>query len=265
MPSLPIFQVDAFADRPFTGNPAAVCPLQTPLPDALMQNIAAENNLSETAFFHPQGDGVFALRWFTPTVEVELCGHATLASAFVLMTALEPARTEVVFNTRSGLLTVNRSGHLYQLDFPLQAPVGVAEVTTPVADALGASPIEIVRARSWLALFSSADQIRRLAPDMAALARLGTAVCVTAPADQENPGVDFVCRYFAPGFGVPEDPVTGSAYCMLAPYWAARLGKSRLRARQLSRRGGEVLCESRGARVLISGAARLVLTGQFHY
>ena len=263
MPSLPIFQVDAFADRPFTGNPAAVCPLPAPLPDALMQNIAAENNLSETAFFHPQDDGAFALRWFTPTVEVELCGHATLASAFVLMTQLEPARASVAFTTRSGRLTVNRSGELYQLDFPLQRPERVAEDSGPVAIALGATPVEILRARSWVAVFSSADEIRRLAPDMAALARLGTAVCVTAPADTDS--LDFVSRYFAPGFGVPEDPVTGSSYCMLAPYWAARLGRSRLRARQLSRRGGAVECEAREARVLIRGAARLVLTGQFHY
>ena len=276
MASLPIFHVDAFADRPFTGNPAAVCPLDAPLPEALMQSIAAQNNLSETAFFYRQPDGAFHLRWFTPTVEVDLCGHATLASAFVLMGTLEPARTEVTFATRSGPLAVSRRGDRYELDLPSYPPVPVEPAADAsvraaeggpraVADALGGDPpAEILRARSWLAVFPSAQRIRALAPDMAALARLGTAVCATAPGDSETPGIDFVCRYFAPGFGVPEDPVTGSAYCMLAPYWAARLRKPALRARQLSRRGGEVLCEPRGARVIVAGRARLVLTGTFH-
>jgi PhzF family phenazine biosynthesis protein len=264
VPSLPIFQVDAFSERPFAGNPAAVCPLDHPLPDALMQKIAAENNLSETAFFHREGT-VFHLRWFTPTLEVELCGHATLASAFVLMTALEPARTEVVFRTRSGLLPVIRRGDLYELDFPSYPPAVPVEETTGIIQALGDSPVEILRARSWLAVFSTAAAIRRLGPDMTAMAGLGTTVCVTAPADSETPGVDFVCRYFAPSHGVPEDPVTGSAFCTLAPYWTRHLGSRRLRARQLSRRGGEVLCELRDERVLIGGRACLVMNGMFHY
>jgi PhzF family phenazine biosynthesis protein len=268
--TIPIFQVDAFADRPFTGNPAAVCPLDGPLPDALMQDIAAENNLSETAFFHRQGadhDGaLYGLRWFTPTVEVELCGHATLASAFVLMTELDDTRTEVSFRTRSGLLGVRRRGDLYELDFPALPAVAAREPTAAVAAALGGAPSEILRARAWLAVYPSAAAIRALVPDMAALSRLDTSVCVTAPGDRDSGDPDFVCRYFAPGSGIPEDPVTGSAYCTLAPYWTARLGKERLRARQLSRRGGEVHCElAPDQRVRIAGRARLVLTGTFHY
>ena len=268
--TIPIFQVDAFADRPFTGNPAAVCPLDGPLPDALMQDIAAEINLSETAFFHRQGAGpdgaVYGLRWFTPTVEVDLCGHGTLASAFVLMNQLDDARSEVSFRTRSGLLLVRRRGDLYELDLPALPAVPAREPTASVAAALGGAPVEILRARVWLAVYSSAAEIRSLAPDMAALARLDTTVCVTAPGDRDAGDSDFVCRYFAPSHGIPEDPVTGSAFCTLTPYWTARLGKERLRARQLSRRGGEAFCElGPDQRVRIAGRARLVLTGTFHY
>ena len=265
MPALPLYQVDAFTSRPFAGNPAAVCPLDAPLPEALMQDIAAENNLSETAFLHRQGDA-FSLRWFTPTVEVDLCGHATLASAFVLMTELEPARTSVTFGTRSGALAVERAGDLYTMDFPAYPPGPAgADEAAAVAAALGARPAQVLRAQSLLAVFEAAGDVRRLAPDMSALARLPTAVCVTAPGDGQPAGVDFVSRYFAPGFGIPEDPVTGSSFCTLAPYWAARLGKPSLRARQVSRRGGDVTCEARGDRVLIGGQARLVLTGTLRY
>jgi PhzF family phenazine biosynthesis protein len=268
MPTLPFFQVDAFADRPFSGNPAAVCPTDGPLPEALMQDIAAENNLSETAFFHRQGDA-FSLRWFTPTVEVDLCGHATLASAFVLMTALEPGRSEVVFRTRSGSLPVRRDGDRFVLDFP-SFPAAPAAGGAPdaVASALGARPAALLRARAWLAVFAGAGDVARLAPDMDALARLDTSVCVTAPGgdgDARARGADFVSRYFAPGHGVPEDPVTGSAFCTLGPYWAARLGRTSLRGYQLSRRGGRVTCELAGDRVLIGGEARLVIQGSFHY
>jgi PhzF family phenazine biosynthesis protein len=268
MPSLPIYQVDAFTDRPFAGNPAAVCPLEGPLSEALMQDIAAENNLSETAFFYPQGDA-FSLRWFTPTVEVELCGHATLASAFVLMNELDRARTEVTFQTRSGSLVVRKRADRFILDFPSYPaePAGV-EASRAVAAALGARPVEVLRARAWLAVFARPDEVRALAPDMAATARLGTSVCVTAAGGGGTDPVDFVCRYFAPGHGVPEDPVTGSAFCTLAPYWVPRLGKPRLSARQLSRRGGDVSCElaePTGDRVLIGGQARLVLTGTLQY
>jgi PhzF family phenazine biosynthesis protein len=234
-----------------------------------MRDIAAQNNLSETAFFHRQGadaDGaVYSLRWFTPAVEVDLCGHATLASAFVLMTELDPARTEVTFRTRSGLLVVRRRADLYELDFPALPAATPREPTADVAAALGATPIEILRARSWMAVFPDAAAIRSLKPDMAALARLSTTVCVTAPGGGEARDLDFVCRYFAPTAGIPEDPVTGSAFCALIPYWAARLGKDRLRARQLSRRTGEVFCQlAPDQRVRIAGHARLVIRGTFY-
>jgi len=268
MPTLTLYQVDAFTNRPFTGNPAAVCPTEGPLPDALMQDIAAENNLSETAFFHRQGDA-FNLRWFTPTVEVDLCGHATLASAFVIMTALEPARTDVAFRTRSGTLTVRREPRdkddLFVMDFPARPALPAPELAA-LAEALGARPVELARAQTVaLASFETADDVRRLRPDLPAIARTGLAVCVTAPADARLPGVDFVSRYFAPAHGVPEDPVTGSSFCTLAPYWAARLGKPALRARQVSARGGDVRCEARGERVLIAGQATLVIEGTLRY
>jgi PhzF family phenazine biosynthesis protein len=265
MPTLPLYQVDAFSDRPFAGNPAAVCPLDAPIPDALMQDIAAENNLAETAFFRREGD-VFGLRWFTPTVEVALCGHATLASAFVIMTELDPRRASVKFQTRSGLLGVERQGDLYVLDFPVHATKPAdAAVAAAAAAALGARPTEVLMSQALLAVFDDASTVRGLAPDMTALARLPTAVCVTAPGDGDPSGADFVSRYFAPGFGIPEDPVTGSSFCTLAPYWGARLGKPALRARQVSRRGGDVACERRGDRVLIGGQARLVITGTLRY
>jgi len=261
VPALPFFQVDAFTDRPFAGNPAAVCPLEAPLPEALMQDIAAENNLSETAFFHRQGDA-FSLRWFTPTTEVDLCGHATLASAFVLMTELEPGRTVVTFQTRSGPLSVQGYHGRYILDFPAYPPRPAdAETAARVSEALGVQPREVVQARSLFALLDDAAAVRACAPDFAALARLPTAVGITASGDGEAPPVDFVARYFAPGFGINEDPVTGSAYCTLAPYWGSRLGEPEMHARQVSRRGGEIACELKRDRVLIGGNARLVIKG----
>jgi PhzF family phenazine biosynthesis protein len=276
MPTLPLYQVDAFSNRPFAGNPAAVCPTEGALPEALMQDIAAENNLAETAFFHRQGDA-FSLRWFTPTVEVDLCGHATLASALVLMTVLEPARTEVAFRTRSGTLTVRRekidaqdgaSGitDLFVMDFPARPPVPAPALADGTAAALGLRPVEVLHVSGvTLAVLETADDVRRVAPDMAAIARTGHTVCVTAPADAKLAGVDFVSRYFAPAHGVPEDPVTGSSFCVLAPYWAARTGKPALRARQVSTRGGDVRCEARGERVLIAGQGALVLEGTLRY
>ena len=261
--TLPLYQVDAFSDRPFAGNPAAVCPLEAPIPDALMQDIAAENNLSETAFFSPDGDA-FSLRWFTPTTEVDLCGHATLASAFVLMTELDPARTEVTFRTRSGLLSVRRDAtrDAFVMNFPAwpASPVD-APTRDAVARAIGVVPREVVRARALFALLDDAAAVRAVTPDFAALAALPTTVGITAPGTGETDPVDFVSRYFAPGYGVPEDPVTGSAHCTLAPLWASRLGKTSLRARQVSRRSGELSCELADDRVLIGGKACLVITG----
>ncbi|MBM3486378.1 MAG: PhzF family phenazine biosynthesis protein [Alphaproteobacteria bacterium] len=253
---IPIYQVDAFADRVFRGNPAAVCPLDAWLPDATMQAIAAENNLSETAFFVRERAG-FALRWFTPLAEVELCGHATLASAFVIATVLEPGRTTMTFTSRSGPLAVARQGDLFELDFPALPP----EPCTPPAGldaALGAAPRAVLRARKYLALYDAAETVAALAPDMAALATLHPyGVIVSAPGTD----CDFVSRYFAPSYGIPEDPVTGSAHSTLIPYWSRRLGRPRLDARQLSRRGGVLVCEDRGDRVGIGGRAVLYLAG----
>jgi PhzF family phenazine biosynthesis protein len=256
---IPLYQIDAFADGPFTGNPAAVCPLEEWLPDDVMQAIAAENNLSETAFFVPEGDG-YRLRWFTPTTEVDLCGHATLASALVVFRWLMPQRSEVTFQTQqAGPLTVSRDGDLLALDFPARPPSPCA-MPDGLAAALGRPPAAVLAARDYLAVYETADDIRALTPDFAAIARLDRfAVIATAPG---TGGIDFVSRFFAPARGVDEDPVTGSAHCTLIPYWAGRLGKMRLEARQLSRRGGALTCALQGDRVTIAGHAVLYLEGR---
>ncbi len=251
-----LYQIDAFADQVFRGNPAAVCPLDAWLPDHTMQSIALENNLSETAFFVGQG-GQYEIRWFTPEIEVDLCGHATLASAFVVMTELEPGLDSVHFQSKSGQLGVARRGELYELDFPAR-PATPCAAPAGLAAALGVDPRETLGARDLVAVLASETQVRHLEPDMTALARLDCfAVIVTA----RGTDVDFVSRFFAPAKGVPEDPVTGSAHCTLAPLWASRLGKTRLTARQLSRRGGELTCELRGDRVAIAGRAVKYLEG----
>ncbi|MCM8738026.1 PhzF family phenazine biosynthesis protein [Azospirillum sp. A1-3] len=261
---LPIYQVDAFTDRVFAGNPAAVVPLESWLPDAQMLAIAAENNLAETAFFVRNGEGAtggYELRWFTPAVEVDLCGHATLATAFVISTILEPGRERMDFATRqAGTLTVTRDGDRYTLDFP-NRPAKPAERVDPnlLAALGGPAPAAILSGRDYLVVYESADAVRALAPDMALLSKLDLfAVCVTAPGED---GIDFVSRLFAPAQGIPEDPVTGSTHCMLTPYWAERLGKSVLTARQVSARGGDLLCELAGDRVKIGGQAVLYLEG----
>jgi PhzF family phenazine biosynthesis protein len=251
-----VYQVDAFAERIFAGNPAAVCPLEEWLPDQMLQAIAAENNLAETAFFVRNGTG-FDLRWFTPTVEVDLCGHATLASAYVLINCLGWEASELSFNTRSGQLKVTRKGELLVLDFPALPP----EPVTPCAgllSGLGGNPQAILAARDYMVVYDSEDEIRALQPDLEKLKnadRFG--VIVTAPGTD----CDFVSRFFAPGQGIPEDPVTGSAHCTLVPYWAERLGKMTLHGKQVSRRGGELFCELRGDRVEIAGRAALFLQG----
>lgn len=254
--SLRLFQVDAFASRPFEGNPAAVCPLEAWPEDAVMQAIAAENNLSETAFFAPGADG-FDLRWFTPVAEVDLCGHATLAAAHVLFEHLGHRQDSIRFQTRSGTLEVTREGEVLVMDFPARPPAS-CRVPPLLVEALGEPPVEVLAADDFVVVFGREAQIRALEPDLAKLARLPRrGVCVTAPGDEH----DFISRFFAPALGVPEDPVTGSAHCELAPYWAARLGRQRLRARQLSRRGGEVDCEVRGERVVLRGTAVTFLEG----
>ena len=256
---IPLYQVDAFTSRVFGGNPAAVCPLEDWLDDATLQAIAAENNLSETAFFTMDGE-VARLRWFTPACEVDLCGHATLASAFVISELLEPGRREMRFQTQSGELAVTRNGEMYTLDFPARKPRRI-EASEDLVRALGDPPREVWSSNDCMAVYGSEDEVRSLAPDMAAVARLDTfAVIVTAPGND----VDFVSRFFAPAKGIPEDPVTGRAHCTLIPYWAEVLGKTKLTARQVSRRGGELWCELAGERVRISGRAVLYSKGELY-
>lgn len=253
---LDIYQVDAFASRPFEGNPAAVCPLREWLPDELMQSIAMENNLSETAFFVPGDDG-FAIRWFTPVAEVDLCGHATLASAWVLFHRLGHRSDTVRFTSRSGPLKASRAGDLLELDFPSQPP-RPCPAPGGLAEALGAEPRECLEFVDLLAVYDDPQQVLEAAPDMAALSALDyRGIIMTAPSDEQ----DFVSRFFGPAVGVPEDPVTGSAHTKLTPYWARRLGKQKLRARQVSARGGDLLCTLQGGRVLIAGGAVLFMQG----
>lgn len=251
------FQVDAFASRRFEGNPAAVCPLKEWLSDDLMQSIAAENNLSETAFFVPAQSG-FHLRWFTPVAEVDFCGHATLASGHVLFDALDYEKQSVVFETRSGEMTVERSGKLYVMNFPAQPPRPCSPPKTLI-EALGAKPTEVLAADDYLAVFESQAVVQSLAPDFARLGDLDLrGVIATAPGDDH----DFVSRFFGPKLGIDEDPVTGSAHCELTPYWSKRLSKKQLRARQISRRGGDVLCEIAGDRVRLKGSAVTFMVGE---
>lgn len=257
---LPIYQVDAFADAVFKGNPAAIMPLDAWLPDDVMQSIAAENNLAETAFFVPEGDG-FRLRWFTPEVEIDLCGHATLASAWVLFNRLQPSRRQVGFQTKSGLLTVvqdDASGRL-SLDFPAR-PAAPVPPGPGLIEAMGVTPAEVLAARDYLLVYDDAMKVRAMTPDMMALMKIDKfAVIVTAPGDR--PGIDCVSRFFAPAKGIPEDPVTGSAHCTIVPYWAQRLGKTAITAYQASARGGTLHCRLEGERVHMAGTAKPFLEG----
>jgi len=253
-----IFQIDAFTTRRFAGNPAAVITMDGFLDDAVLQAIAAENNLAETAFLVPE-QGDYRLRWFTPTTEVPLCGHATLASAAVVMERLEPGRNAVVFHSASGPLTVNRTATGYVMNFPAR-PSELVSTPAGLAKALGVVPIEVFQNTfNYLALLETEQVLRSLAPDMPALARIGrSGVIVTAPGDGNY---DFVSRYFAPAKGIPEDPVTGAAHCMLAPYWAKRLAKTAFRAFQASPRGGEIICRLIDDRVELEGTCVFYLEG----
>ena len=263
---LSIYQVDAFTNRLFHGNPAAICPLEQWLPDPVMQSIAAENNLSETAFYVQRDDHV-ELRWFTPAVEVDLCGHATLATALVMDIRKEIAGASIEFRTKSGALVVQRDGGRYSdglqaddryaMDFPSR-PAGACEAHPELVAALGAAPVEILAARDYLCVYGSEADVRALQPDMQKLATVDRfAVIATAPGTD----CDFVSRFFAPAKGVPEDPVTGSSHCTLIPFWAKRLGKRALFARQISSRGGELWCEMKGDRVKIAGNGVLYMEG----
>ncbi len=256
---IPLYQVDAFTSKPLTGNPASVCPLEEWLDDAMLQAIAAENNLSETAFFVPEDEG-FHLRWFTPAIEVELCGHATLATAWVIFNRFDWPLETIDFRARSGALTVSRDGDRLALDFPARPAKPVAG-DDAMAAALGATPREILMAGNGnaLAVFGGEREVRGLAPDFAKIATLEAfGVIATAPGDGET---DFVSRYFVPKAGINEDPVTGSAHCTLVPYWSARLGKRKMFARQVSKRGGELWCEDRGDRTIIAGHCVPVIEG----
>jgi PhzF family phenazine biosynthesis protein len=261
MLAISLFHVDAFTDRPFAGNPAAVCLLHDERPAAWMQAIAAEMNLSETAFVRPLDDG-FELRWFTPAVEVDLCGHATLASAHTLWAiGVMPTKDPIRFNTKSGVLSAVRSGDLIQLDFP-STPAESCPPPAGLLEALGATPTFIGRTKfdSFLVVDSSST-LRMLRPDFRQLAEIpNRGVIVTAPSD--DPGFDFISRFFAPAAGINEDPVTGSAHCALGPYWGQQLGKSRLTGFQASARGGIVHVELEGDRVLLGGQAVLVAKGE---
>ena len=260
---LPLYQIDAFTDRPFAGNPAAVCPLTEWLPAATMQAIAAENNLAETAFFAPKAgsEGEYEIRWFTPAVEVELCGHATLASAHVLYRHLNFTGAEIVFHSKSGPLRVNQAdGGMLTLDFPARPPHPISQHPTGLLDGLRATPLHLLAGPDLVCVFNSEADVRALQPDMNHLIQVEyRAVIATAPGSN---GVDFVSRFFGPRVGVPEDPVTGSAHTTLVPYWAKRLGKTHLHARQVSARSGDLWCELRADRVLMSGHAITYLKGE---
>jgi PhzF family phenazine biosynthesis protein len=255
--TIPYYQVDAFTDRLFGGNPAGVCLLDAWLAEHTLQAIATENNLSETVFVVRRGDD-FELRWFTPAVEVDLCGHATLAPAFVLFTELKHAAPTIRFHTKGGLLGATWDGEKVVLDFPAMK-ASRCDVPAALADGLGWVPRELLKTRDFLAVIESEEEVLALKPDMTQLAALDClGVIITAPGSD----CDFVSRFFAPGAGIPEDPVTGSAHSTLIPYWSARLGKQRLHARQLSARRGELWCEDRGDRVGIGGKCVLYSRGQ---
>jgi len=252
-----IFQVDAFTDEAFSGNPAAVCPLDYWLSDEEMQQIAGENNLSETAFIVNRGE-YYQIRWFTPQTEVDLCGHATLASAWVIMNKIQPDVEQIKFGSRGGELIVKREDDLYMMDFPVHPPEKCAAPNNLIK-ALGQNPVEVLASNYYLAVFKSEDDIRNLKPYMTLLKELDRiGVVVTAPGDK----VDFVSRFFAPAVGIPEDPVTGSAHCTLIPYWAEKLDKTKMTAKQVSCRGGDLICEYKKDRVVIGGQARLFMEGR---
>ncbi|MBC7399562.1 MAG: PhzF family phenazine biosynthesis protein [Mucilaginibacter sp.] len=259
--TIPIYQADAFTDQLFGGNPAAICPLNEWLPDNVMQKIAVENNLAETAFFVKTAKG-YLLRWFTPEYEIDLCGHATLAAAHILFTELGYTGDTIYFETmKAGVLTVQRNGDKYTMDFPSRPPIPIEEPNGRV-DALGGiQPTAILRSRDFFLVYDSERDVRELSPDFFALSKMDTVgVIVTAPGDNS----DFVSRFFAPGAGINEDPVTGSAHCNLIPYWAKVFERSQLHAYQISERKGELWCELQGDRVLMTGKAVTYLKGEIY-
>jgi PhzF family phenazine biosynthesis protein len=254
---LPIYQIDAFANKAFEGNPAAICPLQSWLPDEVMQSIAAENNLSETAFFVPAEHG-YHIRWFTPLAEVDLCGHATLASAYVIFSVLASEENTINFESKSGVLKVEQKNDLLVMDFPSQPP---ASCPTPeeIQHAFKSRPVDCLKSEDYIVVFENEDEVAFAQPDFNALSKLDLrGVAITAKSSR----YDFVSRFFAPKYGINEDPVTGSAFTQLAPYWSSKLGLKKLHAKQVSSRGGEVYCEMLGNRVTIAGNAVQYLVGE---
>lgn len=254
---IPIYQVDAFTSKLFSGNPAAVCPLEAWLDPNQLLNIAAENNLSETAFFVKK-NYFYELRWFTPEIEVDLCGHATLATGHVLFNHLGYAEKEIRFETKSGRLTVTRSDDLISLDFPATPPVKV-DMTDNLTKGLGKKPLEVYKSRDYLALFETEKEVLSIQPDFKILEKLDAlGIIITARGDTS----DFVSRFFAPAVGIDEDPVTGSAHTTLVPFWANKLNKTQFHAFQISKRGGKLFCQLAGDRVLISGKAKTYMKGE---
>jgi PhzF family phenazine biosynthesis protein len=256
-----LFQIDAFTDRLFGGNPAAIVPLETWLPDEVMQKLALENNLSETAFIVPKDKNIFHIRWFTPAIEVDLCGHATVAAAHVFFEHLDYNRSEITFDSRSGLLTVRREGDLYILNFPTDSLQNANEYNNEFSKILNVKVLETWKGKSdYMVVLENEATVRNLMPDFTSLKRVpARGLIVTAKGEQ----VDFVSRCFFPQSGVDEDPVTGSAHTTLTPFWAERLTKSRLSAQQISARGGELFCKYLGSRVEIGGKAVTYMIGDF--
>ncbi len=254
---LPFYQIDAFTENRFGGNPAAVCPLESWLPKKTLQNIAAENNLSETAFFISKENG-FELKWFTPKTEVDLCGHATLAAAFVIFKHLGFSKKEIEFQTKSGLLKVSNTQGLLSMDFPA-TKAEVVEDPYDLIFGLGIKPLKVLKSRDYLAVYNKESEIKALKPNFAQLKKLE---CLGVIATAKGDECDFVSRFFAPAVGINEDPVTGSAHTTLIPFWSEKLKKSKMIAKQISKRGGELLCENKGERVVISGKAVTYLKGQ---
>lgn len=256
-----MYQVDAFSNQLFGGNPAAICPLEKWLDTSTMQAIAAENNLSETAFFVPNANSSYNLKWFTPTTEVDLCGHATLAAAHVIFNHLNYDKDIISFHSNSGLLTVNKNGNLLTLNFPSNSPTP-SQVTPKLIAALGKAPIAAYNSIYQMAIYESQEDILQLKPNFILLEEID---CIIVTAPSKKAGIDFVSRFFAPGKGINEDPVTGSAHTVLAPFWAEKLDKKQLHALQISERGGELWCEIlEGNRVAISGRAVTYLEGIIH-
>lgn len=253
---LPLYLVNAFSAESFKGNPAAICPLPEWIDETTMQAVAAQNNLSETAFL-VGGEGRYQIRWFTPQSEVPLCGHATLAAAYVINRFLQPGECALHFTSMSGGLGVEIEDGLIVLDLPAE-PAEPALPPQNLLDGLGLEPLEVAVAEYYMAVYDSEEQVRNLRPRMDLLATLDRKGVIVTAAGED---VDFVSRFFAPALGIAEDPVTGAAHCTLVPYWASRLGKSRLHARQLSMRGGDVICEDAGDRVRLGGRATLYLEG----